>query len=372
MKKVILAALAVCAIFASCSKDEGSNASDKISLYVQFSNNVTNRAVDAPETTGTKTTINDAILFFLSGSQVVGTAELTAADVTDGKTFPDVSGSVDNVYVVGNVPSGDNASVKALGTISAIKNYAYTIEHQSTTASIQNKTHMGGANTVEVSPATSTDNAVYSATVDIRSITARFEFGGIVAGEGIKSIKLEGVWMNYYPATYTNAVASSPILVQNGSDSPYWATPVANVVGAANSLASPTNFVDPYSSEFYFDKGSSLVTAETTTANAYAYHLFAGAYVPHVIFLVSGEYEPNYYEQSADGPFFLGWVTFKGFTNKTSGSPINAVVGNDIYKSLGGITIPSSYLTDKPELNIDLNLTVNVVPWTEVNVTPNI
>ena len=117
-----------------------------------------------------------------------------------------------------------------------------------------------------------------------------------------------------------------------------------------------------------------------TGTKAYAYQVFSGNVVPHIIYKVSGTVSAGY--KLADGTgdadnstSFTGkYITVKGF--RDSGSLISEIEPHKIYKlglEDGGIEITPDKITDKPEkAKIDLIVAVSVADWTVANVTPEI
>lgn len=378
MKKAILAAFAVCAIFASCSNDDDAKREELRDIRIQFPSNVAgpSRTTEAPVIVNadTKTTITNATVFLLNGNSVLTVTTMDPAEIETGKDILDVSSSVDNVVVVGNVPTTVQDDVAALRTLADIENYAYLIATQANSATVvgvANKLHMGSSNNLLLTdPIDGRTNEHFSVEVDIYSITGRFEFGDVIAGEGVLSVKLEGIWINNYTATYADATSDQAVKVTNDNESIFWITiPPTNIKGSTIDL-SPASMENPYAPDFYYDAGDPRVTNDTPPPFAYAYHLFAGNYMPTVVMLVSGQYDDGYFNP-ATGSNFLGFVTFTTFFE--GATPITMVEGNKIYKAFGGITINSVDITSKPELPLmDLTITVNVTPWTEVNVTPGV
>jgi len=290
---------------------------------------------------------------------VVQTHEVTPNDIIGGyKKFDNVPATVNGVLVLANTPDATSNYLN-LTSVGAIENYSFSIESQAT-AGIANKTLMGKTYTFTqaTNPDAPADTDIYkTADIVLDAITARFEIGDIVPGTGIKNIQIEAVWMNNF---LTGISTVSPTLYDSGNA--VWAiTPVANTLGATSPLT-VGGTIPAYSPSVYSELYDASVNG---TDFVYAFQLFAGTYVPHLILLVSGQYD--------DDRYFLGWLTYNYFTD-SSNQRITAVQKNMIYKvGLPVITVDAKDITTEPELNsFDLGVQCTITPWTEKNVTPGI
>ena len=142
-----------------------------------------------------------------------------------------------------------------------------------------------------------------------------------------------------------------------------------------NEITWPATFTPAWATDSY----NAAVTSATGT-KAYAYQVFSGNVVPHIIYKVSGTVSAGY--KLADGtgdadnptPFTGKYITVKGYCE--NGSLISHFDEHKIYKmglENGGIEITPEKITDKPEkAKIDLIVAVSVADWTVANVTPEI
>jgi len=366
MKKILFATLALAVLFTACSKEDngGSETQDNV-LMVKLPDNVSLRAVENQGSAASVITLNDVTVFLLNGNNVVGTpitflpAEITAKT----KRIEQVSSSVNKVIVVANIPAGDVSAVNALTTETAISNYAFAIASQN--SGIAAVTRMGTG-----TPATASDPAPdghnYKAvSVELAPLTARFEIGTVKAGNNVANVTLEGVWMNAYYTDGSKATVKTHI-----DTDPVWLTTPLTTSSPFAAAVSTVTMTNPYTVPSYYNIGSPLVT-QTAGSQVYAYQLFAGANIPHLILLVKGEYTTA---DASGNKFFLGYVTFTRFTE--SGTDISSVLPNTIYKvGVGdiGIEINADDITIWPEMQkFDLGVTVTTTPWTVKNVTPNI
>ena len=132
-----------------------------------------------------------------------------------------------------------------------------------------------------------------------------------------------------------------------------------------------------YSPSWATDDYNAAVTSEDGT-KVYAYQLFGGDRIPHVVYKVSGTVSAGY--KLADGtgdadnptPFTGKFITVKGF--KENGLTLGSIHAHKIYKmglTGGGIEITPDKITDQPEKNkIDLIMSVTVADWSISNLVP--
>ena len=366
MKKILFATLALAVMFTSCSKeDNGGNETQDNVIVVKLPNNVSLRAVEAQESATSTITLNDVTVFLLNGNNVVGAPKIFSGPeiFAKSKRIEQVSSSVNKVIVVANIPAGDMPTVIALTTETAIKNYAFAIASQN--SGIAAVTRMGTG-----TPATATDltpdgHNYKAVSVELEPLTARFEIGTVKPGNNIANVTLEGVWINAY---YTDG-AKTVVKTHNDAD-PVWLTTPLTTSSPFNAAVGTVTMTNPYTVPSYYNMASPLVTL-TAGSQVYAYQLFAGANIPHLILLVKGEYTTA---DALGNKFFLGYVTFTKFTE--SGTDISSVLANTIYKvgvGVTGIEINAEDITPWPEMQLfDLGVTVTTAPWTVKTVTPNI
>ena len=366
MKKILLATLALAVMFTSCSKeDNGGNETQDNVIVVKLPDNVSLRAVEAQGSAASTITLANVTVFLLNGNNVVGAPKtFSGPEITaKSKRIEQASSSVNKVVVVANIPAGDMSAVNALTTETAIKNYAFAIADQN--SGIAAVTRMGTgtpATAVDLTP----DGHNYKAvSVELEPLTARFEIGAVKAGNNVANVTLEGVWINAY---YTNG-SKATVKTHNDAD-PVWYTTPATTSSPFNAAVGTVTMTNTYTVPSYYNAASPLVTM-TAGSQVYAYQLFAGANIPHLILLVKGEYTTA---DASGNKFFLGYVTFTRFTE--SGTDISSVLPNTIYKvGVGdiGIEINADDITIWPEMQkFDLGVTVTTTPWTVKNVTPNI
>lgn len=137
----------------------------------------------------------------------------------------------------------------------------------------------------------------------------------------------------------------------------------------------PATFTPAWATDAY----NAAVTSGTDT-KAYAYQVYAGDLVPHIVYKVDGTVSAGY--KLADGtgdadnptPFTGKYISVTGF--RESGSLISQIDAHKIYKlglEGGGIVITPEKITDKPEkTKTDLIVAITVADWSISNLIPEI
>lgn len=379
MNKMKIMAIAMAAVAgfsaASCVNNDTTNPSNgDNTIVVKLPENIT-RAVETPVAANATITLSNVTVFLLNGNAVISTADFSSEEIDDkAKRIEQVASAVNRVIVVANIPTDVSATVKALKTAAAVKEYAYTIASQNAAAGVAGLTLMGDQPSFTTPTDPDPDDHNYKeAAVNLDALTARFEVGAVKPGTGIEKVELVGIWINGY---YTDG--SKANVQTNAMSSSYWYTSPSTSTGTDTEFGAVT-ITNAYAPTQYYNANSSLVTL-ANDSQAYAYQVFAGTNIPHVILLVKGEYsddEPKYYTD--DNKYFLGYVTFNKYWDSTitpSGGWITSVNPNVIYKigvGLEGIEIDADMITEKPEQEeFDLGVKVTLTPWTEKSVTPGV
>lgn len=378
MKKILFAALAATILFAACSKENSNpvQQGDNV-LMVKLPGNVKVRSVEDQVATSSTTTVSNAIVFMISGDAVSSFAEFTEEEITaKAKRIEQVSNTVDKVIVVANVPEDELAGLKAAATYDGVKNYAFTIAGQNADAGIENKTLMGegtpGSAMTDPDTSHDGDHIYKEVEITLNALTARFEIGAIDAGEGIVSVDLVGVWINNYYTDGSKVVPTTALTGFNDQSSTYWTTSPATTTSPSTSPFTTVDITNAYAPAQYFNAYDARVKLDAETM-VYAFHIFAGANIPHVIMLVKGEYDEGYYEDGKK--FFLGWITFRNYYEGES--RVTSIQPNMIYKigvGTSGVVIDADdeVITDDPEESFDLGVNCTVAPWTTKTVTPSV
>ncbi len=214
---------------------------------------------------------------------------------------------------------------------------------------------LAGEQSVFTTETSDDGHTLKKASVELSSIVSRFEIGTVKKGTGLDALTVEAVYVNNFLNFNGGALNST---IQN-----------------YNEITWPATFTPAWATDSY----NAAVTSATGT-KAYAYQVFSGNVVPHIIYKVSGTVSAGY--KLADGtgdadnptPFTGKYITVKGF--RESGTLLSATEPHKIYKlglEDGGIEITPDKITDKPEkAKIDLIAAITVADWTTANVTPEI
>ena len=374
MKKLTksLCALTALALLAACNKEADSGApapAAKTNFAVSLPGALETYAVEDPQAAGQITPYYDNVTVYLvdAGENAVGYAWTDAEIKARQKRFEQIvepavvgvfvnSGSITlptgpisladlNVIMQTLAVADQNKPVKTLAAEDAKGNAAGDY------LSVQQVTLLGEQSTFTTE--TSDDgHTLKKAAVELESLTGRFEVGTVKPGTGLDALTVEAVYINNFINDYgRSSVQSFTEATWPATYSPSWATDAYNA--AVTSVAG---------------------------TKAYAYQVFAGIMIPHIIYKVSGTVSAGY--KLADGtgdadtptPFTGKYITVKGY--RENGSLISHADGHKIYKmglENGGIEITPDKITDKPEkTKIDLIVAITVANWSVANVTPEI
>lgn len=306
----------------------------------------------AGEAIGTKAAIlNDGyVVFASSGGQIVqvvpfgGSATITASDLTgtNGHKFTNVPGTVNKVYVYGNIPS--DLTLPTSGALESINALLANVGSQAdATEGVDRVTLYGGDAITGTAPD-------YAATFDIKPIAARIEIKDVVvkSGSTITSFNVEGIFINnYYEAGRLDGkLSGTPVNKGQGGDAIY------------------KEGVAPYVAGFpLFDFNTSGLTKEAD--KVWAYNVLAPSdnttEHTHVIIRLSN---------IAPAGAFKGtqFVTIKAFNDGTN--TLTHLTAGKVYE-LGSIEISQEHLSPEAETEaVNVTVTANVVDWVPVPVTP--
>lgn len=348
-------------VFASCADVGGGAKTDDNVIVVKLPSKT--RAVEDQANVGAYDLANVTV-FLLNGNTVLEVHEFEAAEIAaEAKRIEQVNSAVNNVIVVANVPADKLAEVKALTAGTAIKSYGYSVASQN--SGIEKVTRMGEGTPQTIADPNPDDHNYKEVLVRLDPVTARFEIGDVKPGKGIKSVELVGVWVNaFYPDGSKASVTTYPStdvcwVTDPDSELSPSTTPYTDVDVATYHVPSYHNLA---SDEVYLDDDSKV----------YAYQVFAGSNIPHVIMLIKGEYDEGYYD--AGKKYYLGYVTFTRYTEGST--DITSIEANTIYKmGVGktGVEVTPEIITPKPELeDFDLGIKVEIVDWIPKTVTPGV
>ena len=371
MKTFLVAALAITTL-AACSKDGEPAApvpAAKTNFAVSLPGALETYAVEDPQAAGQITPFYSNVVVYLidAGNNAVGYSWSDDEIKAKQKRFEQVvepskvivianTGSVS--LLLGNVQASSiqnsldalavadqNQAAKTLAAEDAKGNAAGSY------SSVQQVT-LVGEQTVFTTETPDDGHMLKKAAVELKSLVSRFEAGTLKAGTGLDALTVEAVYINYFYNENGKATTQQfSEVTWPASFTPAWAT-------------------DAYSAD---------VTSAAGT-KAYAYQVFSGTLIPHIIYKVSGTVSAGH--KLADGtgdlnsptPFTGRFITVKGF--RESGTLLASIDAHKIYKmglENGGIEITPDKITDKPEKQkIDLLVAITVADWTVGNVVPEI
>lgn len=370
--KLILVSMLAVATLASCSKDEGGTPAtpEMGNFEVVLPGAIGSRAIEDPKDAGAITpSYNDVTTYLVDIGGNCVKHDWTPEQISAGvKRFEQIVIPKEVIVIAnsGNVTLAVNTTKSDLET--TMKTLAIANQNASTfstdgIAGVQRVTLMGSTTSfTDMGTDTEGDDGhhLYETTVTLTSLVSRFEAGTVKGGTGLKSLTVQAVYLNYFYNTYK---MDDPQRLTQSDD---W-----------------TNFAPDWAT----DAGSTTVDSGANT-KCYAYQVFTGNMVPHIIYKVSGEVDTDYkLSDGTTGVFSDKYITVKGFKVNIGGAD-KALVGtitdadnqyqmkvNEIYKMgiSSPIEITPEQITPQPEMDkVDLIVTIDVAAWTAQDVTPEI
>ena len=373
MKTLFVAALATMSL-AACNKDAeptgtpAGNGGGKTNFAVSLPGAPETYAVEDPQAAGQITPLYSNVVVYMldAGGNAVGYAWTDAEIKARAKRFEQITEPTKVIVVantgstsllIGNVQPSSVQNIlrglvvadqnQAVKTLSAEDEKGNVV---GTYGPIQ-QVALYGEQTTFTTETADDGHTLKKAAVELKSVVSRFEVGTVKAGTGLEALTVEAVYVNNF---YTYCGVSSTI--QNNDE---------------------TTWSLPYSPAWATDGYNAAVTSNAGT-KVYAYQVFSGNTVPHIVYKVSGTVTAGYKLSDGTGDlnnptdFTDKYITVKGF--RESGSLISAIEPHQIYKmglEDGGIEITPDKITDKPEkTKIDLIVAITVAEWTSENVTP--
>lgn len=389
MKYLGLASLAVITMLGlgSCSNDESNNDTGKTqNIVIKLPSNVklASRAVEDQWEDNETGVVKNIMVFLMNGQVVLRTEKFEDEEINVHAKMVELAPANTNyVLLVANYDENKETQLKNLPNLTAIKTF-FDVASQNVLlkGQVKEKTLMGIGEPV-ISGLNTDGHQLKTVTIKLESITARFEVGTVKAGTGIEEVELVGVFINNFYNNY-----NLEHTFYNSEDSHWTTDPLSGTDSRAIDIVSVTNTFDP---EQYYDEADNENVTRAIGSMAYAYHVFEGNNIPHLILLVKGKYQLGFSPQGNDYPYFLKWVTFTKFIH--NGSAITSIDKNVIYK-MGvvkdtdsrpgggdgtpteedtGITINEEDLTDKPETPMfDVSIEVEIIDWVSKYVTPSV
>ncbi|MDR2894659.1 MAG: hypothetical protein LBU97_04280 [Alistipes sp.] len=214
--RFLLAALAAVTLFASCSKEGGASDAEKGQVVIRIPGVKTSpdtRAVGDPALTAAGTIqLLDGHIFVIDAAGAVIHEEpliVSAASTDPGQKLSEQVPADSRVYVLGNIPEDDRATLIAQTTFNGIKTASSLMATQTAykTAALANSTGLPSNITLRTA-ATADDPAIYEAKVHIKPLISRLEIvalqGGVdAAGGRITGFDVTGVFLDSYFSHFT-------------------------------------------------------------------------------------------------------------------------------------------------------------------------
>ena len=369
MKTFFAASLAALAL-AACSKEADSGApapAAKTNFAVSLPGTLETYGVENPQVGGPITPYYDNVIVYLvdAGDNATGYVWTDAEIKARQKRFEQI---VEPAVVLIIVNSGGVTMPTGPLSITELEGFINTLAVADQNKSVKTladtdvkgnaagdylpiqQVVLSGDQTTFTTETSDDGHTLKKAAVVLRSLAARFEMGTVKPGTGLDALTVEAVYFN----NFNNDFGGSSV--------------TAYTEAAWPSTYSPSWATDDY---------NAAVTSEDGT-KVYAYQLFGGDRIPHVVYKVSGTVSAGY--KLADGtgdadnptPFTGKFITVKGF--KENGLTLGSIHAHKIYKmglTGGGIEITPDKITDQPEKNkIDLIMSVTVADWSISNLVP--
>lgn len=366
-KYLTLAVAALLMGFASCSNDDEKGGEDQgtpKNIFLKISNAAPTSYAQGPAQGATTVGFTSGNLFLANAAgRIVATYSLSSAattgnnisltDIKAGTILQDIPGNTTSVYVVGNT-----AITPAPTTVPGLESQVLQLASQSNVNSV----NLYGFNSLT---APAGGNTYYTCDVTLKPTVARIELTDISAGGSITGFNVDGIFIdNYYSKGNVGGTLNVADLVSNGNaaagftgSSPVYPASLSGIVYDWNAtpLAATANVVKP-----------------ATAGNVWGYNLFASAAgatgdVPRIIIRLSGVTASNGITY-ADPQF----VTIRGLLD--TGIALTSIDAGSVYNiGAGAFTFTGENLAPEPNLlPIDVQVTITLVDWTVVPVTPEL
>ena len=270
------------------------------------------------------------------------------------------------VQVIVNLPGTQLELLKAAKTKSVVNDLLTVVpvaeQNQDPTlagiaTSAQLTTYTGIAEGQKIVTTGEGADAINTATVEISSITSRFEMGTIKhkAGGGLTALKIEKVFFNKYLSF--NKQDAAVVNIPQAEWLPSKADPVAIAAWAMIDY-------------------SAKVTSNPTTGHAYAFQTYAGAVVPQIILRVEGTVAPGFkLADGTTGRFTGKYITINGYTKGGTSTQLDALVAHTVYQVAMDkpLDISASDIDDAANKDeVGLNVLITVKAWSKESLTPEI
>lgn len=412
MKNFKIATAALVAImFASCAKTPGgepvNNEPSSVAIGISLPGSKNSRAIGTPVANDAVADLAIGHVFIYSsvtnlidkhvvlytgdapsgyGSAITETfANITNPDDKDRVIISNVRAEADRCLVILNgynavgtdLITGDKTgssitSIKALSLVApAINDANSTINkvalYDDKALSLTGGTTGGESGTQEYDRTATMAAAALGTRIQLKEISSHGYTGGDGTVTAITGYTVAGVYINYvYNARTLGAEASGALQVDNGSTE-------ANYFGASSKYASgqPGYMLADNSANITAVDGKVAPESGWWGYNLIPYPASANPGVPHlIIHLTDIDYTVGGVAQTQ---ITDKWLTVRGYKETVEGVPTDVTnfLANHIYSLADGLSFDFNDLTDNPETeNVALSVYIEVIPWTNHNVTP--
>lgn len=367
-----MALIAIMSLTACSDNNDPSADSSEQSIYLKLGNvlsGVQTRSDEAALTTSNAVTLTDGYIYFITGqdgiknwykisateSTDIANKVIKMSDLNSGYKFENVSGEVEQVYVVGNPNLGVDEATKMTSptTLTELKKVLFSIEDQGvvTDLTIDGIGAVEPANTSDFDTSATTDK---QAIVSLTPLCSRIEIAKVTASGDISQYTLTGIFTNqFYSKMALNSTPDVAYLMDE--------TTLSNFSTPAGIYTTYTTMFD--NTEDGLGVKSGLVT--TPANGAWAYQFFTGATdteAPRVVLkmksvIVGGA---NYSDPQ--------YLNVRGFLNGTT--KITTFERGKVYK-ITDLQFVENNLSDIPDPeDINLWVKVSITPWTIIAVNP--
>ncbi|NDV67011.1 hypothetical protein [Bacteroides sp. 224] len=336
----------------SCSNDNDKVAeSEPQYLSIKISGVVQSptRAVEAPgETTVNTIKLNDGHIFVINPlGQVTYQEALNVSQATNaGQILTTAIPADSRIYVIGNIPTADNATITALTDFNAIKaaTSALTTQTNYKEAALANA---DGQPTAIIPGASNTATV----NVSIKPLISRLELTQVKGIGDITNFTVKGVYVDDYYPQFTYAGLYAGTKFSQGQSTTFAG------IGDAGAWAH-----------------TSLVAAPAT-GNVWAHNLAAGGLPRFIIELEDVKYNPGISAGAPLGEVDLSGTTYYLTVTGYNNGGLTAFERGKIYRIGGnnGIEFDQDDLGLVPNpVDVDLTLNVTILEWEVVTPTANL
>lgn len=332
------------------------------------------RATEAPATTADPAITDARSVIFVADDQdnivqAVGLVEAEATGST-GQVIPTAVPVGSSVYIVANIPAGEETAIKGKRTLADVKAYTSAISTQSgfSTPTM--------ANVDGVEADVQTTGGTQTITVRIEPLIARLEIVAMqakadAAGNTVTGFKVTGVYVSeYYPNfdyTGTAPAGDAMVSLKAGLEAAGDATAIAAVyTGWASYMKDEGSWAAT---------GTPLVAGEPGGANrVWAYNL-VGKGTPHIIFKLEGIEYTNAGGQTVtlSGARYITVEGYEGLSTGFAHGSVYRIGKIDTVTGDSNFQFDFSHLNGDPyEESVGLTVKVDVVPWVINDYTPTL